>query len=73
MAMLQQSFLRFSGGGGAVRAGQALVVAMRAGIGSDFASLKAEIDREAWDTLHSDLSRPFPKPATGRWFRLAIC
>lgn len=29
-------------------------------------SLKAEIDREAWDTLHSDLSRPFPKPATGR-------
>ncbi|MCY4182622.1 MAG: site-specific DNA-methyltransferase, partial [Gammaproteobacteria bacterium] len=29
-------------------------------------SLKAEIDREAWDTLHSDLSRPFPKPATDR-------
>ena len=29
-------------------------------------TLKAEINREAWDTLHSDLSRPFPKPATGR-------
>jgi len=29
-------------------------------------SLKAEIDREAWDTLHSDLSRPFPKPENKR-------
>ena len=29
-------------------------------------TLNAEINREAWDTLHSDLSRPFPKPATGR-------
>jgi adenine-specific DNA-methyltransferase len=25
-------------------------------------TLKAEIDKEAWDSLHSDLSRPFPKP-----------
>ena len=28
-------------------------------------TLKAEINREAWETLHSDTSRPFPKPATG--------
>jgi adenine-specific DNA-methyltransferase len=25
-------------------------------------SLKAEIDREAWETLNSDTSRAFPKP-----------
>ena len=25
-------------------------------------SLKAEINKEAWDSLHSDTSRPFPKP-----------
>ena len=29
-------------------------------------TLKAEINREAWETLHSDTSRPFPKPASGR-------
>ena len=29
-------------------------------------TLKAEIDPDAWATLHSDTSRPFPKPATGR-------
>jgi adenine-specific DNA-methyltransferase len=29
-------------------------------------SLRAEIDREAWETLHSDTSRPFDKPASGR-------
>jgi adenine-specific DNA-methyltransferase len=29
-------------------------------------TLKAEIDEEAWETLHSDTSRPFPKPASGR-------
>jgi adenine-specific DNA-methyltransferase len=29
-------------------------------------TLKAEIDREAWESLHSDISRPFPKPSTGR-------
>jgi len=29
-------------------------------------TLKAEINRDAWDTLHSDTSRPFPKPDTGR-------
>jgi len=29
-------------------------------------SLKAEINKEVWETLNSDLSRPFPKPATGR-------
>ena len=29
-------------------------------------TLRAEIDREAWETLHSDLSRPFKKPSTGR-------
>lgn len=29
-------------------------------------TLKAEIDREAWDTLHSDVSRPFSRPASGR-------
>jgi adenine-specific DNA-methyltransferase len=29
-------------------------------------TLKAEINAEAWETLHSDTSRPFPKPATGR-------
>jgi adenine-specific DNA-methyltransferase len=29
-------------------------------------SLKAEIDREAWESLRSDVSRPFPRPSTGR-------
>ena len=29
-------------------------------------TLKAEINEEAWATLHSDTSRPFPKPKSGR-------
>lgn len=29
-------------------------------------TLKAEIDAEAWSTLNSDISRPFPKPDSGR-------
>ena len=29
-------------------------------------TLKAEIDKEAWDTLNSDTSRPFSKPLSGR-------
>jgi adenine-specific DNA-methyltransferase len=29
-------------------------------------TLKAEIDEEAWESLYSDTSRPFPKPASGR-------
>jgi adenine-specific DNA-methyltransferase len=29
-------------------------------------TLKAEINEEAWATLHSDMSRPFDKPASGR-------
>jgi adenine-specific DNA-methyltransferase len=29
-------------------------------------TLKAEIDQEAWQSLHSDASRPFAKPTTGR-------
>ncbi len=29
-------------------------------------TLKAEINREAWETLRSTISRPFPRPATGR-------
>ena len=29
-------------------------------------SLKAEIDEEAWESLYSDTSRPFPKPKSGR-------
>jgi adenine-specific DNA-methyltransferase len=29
-------------------------------------TLKAEINEEAWATLHSDTSRPFDKPKTGR-------
>ena len=29
-------------------------------------TLKAEIDPDAWATLNSDTSRPFPKPASGR-------
>ena len=29
-------------------------------------TLKAEIDEEAWETLQSDSSRPFDKPASGR-------
>jgi adenine-specific DNA-methyltransferase len=29
-------------------------------------TLKAEINEEAWETLHSDMSRPFPKPESGR-------
>lgn len=30
-------------------------------------TLKAEIDADAWATLYSDTSRPFPKPSTGRF------
>jgi adenine-specific DNA-methyltransferase len=29
-------------------------------------TLKAEINQEAWDTLNSDVSRPFDKPQSGR-------
>ena len=29
-------------------------------------TLKAEINPDAWATLHSDISRPFPKPQSGR-------
>jgi adenine-specific DNA-methyltransferase len=29
-------------------------------------TLKAEIDADAWETLHSDTSRPFDKPKNGR-------
>ena len=29
-------------------------------------TLKAEIDPDAWATLNSDVSRPFPRPASGR-------
>ena len=29
-------------------------------------TLKAEIDRDAWETLHSDTSRPFDRPASCR-------
>lgn len=29
-------------------------------------TLKAEINKEAWETLHSDTSRPFDKPKSGR-------
>lgn len=29
-------------------------------------TLRAEIDADAWATLNSDVSRPFPKPETGR-------
>jgi adenine-specific DNA-methyltransferase len=29
-------------------------------------TLKAEINEEAWSSLYSDTSRPFPKPASGR-------
>ncbi len=28
-------------------------------------TLKAEINLEAWETLYSDTSRPFPKPKEG--------
>lgn len=28
-------------------------------------TLKAEIDHDAWESLHSDISRPFPKPKNG--------
>ncbi len=29
-------------------------------------TLKVEVDEEAWATLHSDVSRQFEKPASGR-------
>ena len=29
-------------------------------------TLKAEINQEAWETLHNDTSRPFAKPNSGR-------
>jgi adenine-specific DNA-methyltransferase len=34
--------------------------------GSLKTSLKAEINKEVWETLNSDTSRPFPKPKGGR-------
>jgi len=34
--------------------------------GSLKTTLKAEIDGEAWESLHSDVSRAFPKPKSGR-------
>ncbi len=34
--------------------------------GSLKTTLKAEIDEEAWTSLNSDTSRPFPKPKSGR-------
>jgi adenine-specific DNA-methyltransferase len=34
--------------------------------GSLKTSLKAEINKEVWETLNSDTSRPFPKPKSGR-------
>ena len=34
--------------------------------GSLRTTLKAEIDPDAWATLHGDTSRPFPKPKSGR-------
>jgi len=34
--------------------------------GSLKTSLKAEINKEVWETLNSDMSRPFPKPKSGR-------
>jgi len=30
-------------------------------------TLKAEINPEAWESLNSDTSRPFPKPSSGRF------
>ena len=29
-------------------------------------ALKADIDAEAWKTLYQTISRPFPKPSTGK-------
>ncbi|MDR1286906.1 MAG: hypothetical protein LBK08_04780 [Treponema sp.] len=34
--------------------------------GSLKTSLKAEINEDAWESLHSDVSRSFEKPASGR-------
>ena len=31
-----------------------------------YADTAAEIDEEAWESLYSDTSRPFPKPKSGR-------
>lgn len=30
------------------------------------AALKAEIDKDAWETLYRDTSRPFPRPSSGK-------
>ena len=30
-------------------------------------ALKADIDEEAWESLHRTVSRPFPKPETGKF------
>ena len=38
----------------------------RDGGGVAFCRYGAEIDADAWATLHSDTSRPFPKPEAGR-------
>lgn len=36
------------------------------GVNDPYRALRAEIDEEDWASLHSDTSRPFRKPATGR-------
>ncbi len=33
---------------------------------ASFGRVKAEADEEAWESLHSDVSRPFDKPESGR-------
>ena len=36
------------------------------GANDPYKALKAEINQDAWETLHSDISRPFSKPESGR-------
>ena len=49
------------------RAKQQASAEQRAGIFISLkTTLKAEINADAWSTLHSDTSRPFEKPTSGR-------
>ena len=42
------------------------VLAKNSAYGALKTTLKAEINAEAWESLNSDTSRPFPKPKSGR-------
>jgi hypothetical protein len=57
---LEKRIQHFVGMGQSARAGASSIRWFHSG------GAQAEIDQEAWQSLHSDASRPFAKPTTGR-------